>query len=59
MPQLKAIPSDVLLTPERVADFLSVSKETLAQWRSKRRGPRYIKLENRLVRYCALSLKTI
>jgi len=46
-----AVASDVLLTPEKAADFLGVSKETLAQWRSERRGPRYIKLEKRLVRY--------
>ena len=40
-----------LLTPDRAAEFLSVSPETLAQWRSQQRGPAYIKLEARLVRY--------
>jgi predicted DNA-binding transcriptional regulator AlpA len=40
-----------LLTPEETATFLSVSPETLAQWRSQQRGPHFIKLEGRLVRY--------
>lgn len=40
-----------VLKPEQAAAFLGVSIETLAQWRSQQRGPRYIKLENRLVRY--------
>ncbi len=31
--------------------MLAVSVETLAQWRSQRRGPKYIKMENRLIRY--------
>lgn len=49
---------DALLTPVQAAEFLglldrrgNVSSETLAQWRSQGRGPRYIKLEKRLVRY--------
>ncbi len=49
---------EVLLTPFQAAEFLglldrrgNVSTETLAQWRSQGRGPRYIKLEKRLVRY--------
>lgn len=45
-----------LLTPEEAADFLSISAETLAQWRSQRRGPPYIKLEGRLVRYSQSAL---
>jgi excisionase family DNA binding protein len=40
-----------LLTPHEAAEFLTISSETLAQWRSQRRGPQYIKLEGRLVRY--------
>ena len=40
-----------LLTNEEGAGFLGVSPDTLAQWRSQRRGPRYIKLEGRIVRY--------
>jgi excisionase family DNA binding protein len=40
-----------LLTPRQAADFLGVPEGTLAQWRSQRRGPSFIKLEGRLVRY--------
>jgi len=40
-----------LLSPLDTAKFLGVSVETLAQWRSQRRGPPYVKVENRLVRY--------
>ncbi len=43
----------VLLTPRQAAEFLSVRESTLAQWRSQQRGPLYIKLEGRLVRYRA------
>jgi predicted DNA-binding transcriptional regulator AlpA len=46
-----------LLTPDEAAEFLSLSIETLAQWRSQRRGPPYIKLESRLVRYRASELE--
>jgi excisionase family DNA binding protein len=46
-----------LLTPDEAADFLSLSTETLAQWRSQRRGPNYIKLEGRLVRYRTAELE--
>jgi len=41
----------LLLTPKQAAEFLGVPSGTLAQWRSERRGPPYIKLEDRLVRY--------
>lgn len=41
----------LLLTPKEAAEFLEIPSGTLAQWRSERRGPRYIKLEDRLVRY--------
>lgn len=40
-----------LLTCPEAAEFLGVPVGTLAQWRSQRRGPQYVKLENRLVRY--------
>ncbi len=40
-----------LLTCREAAEFLGVPIGTLAQWRSQRRGPPYIKLEGRLVRY--------
>lgn len=47
-----------LLTPRQAAEFLGVPEGTLAQWRSQRRGPPYIKLEARLVRYRAADLET-
>jgi excisionase family DNA binding protein len=40
-----------LFTPKQAAEFLGVPEGTLAQWRSQRRGPAFIKLEGRLVRY--------
>jgi hypothetical protein len=40
-----------LLTPAKAAEFLGIPEGTLAQWRSQRRGPPFIKLESRLVRY--------
>jgi excisionase family DNA binding protein len=46
-----------LLTPKEAADLLGVPEGTLAQWRSQRRGPSYIKLEGRLVRYRASDLE--
>jgi excisionase family DNA binding protein len=39
-----------LLTPEQVAAMTGVSKETLAQWRSQKRGIPYLKV-GRVVRY--------
>ena len=39
-----------LLKPEEVARITGLSKETLAQWRSQKRGIPYLKLE-RGVRY--------
>jgi len=50
-------PEDRLLTPDEAADFLRSSPQTLAQWRSQRRGPRYIKLENRSIRYRSSDLE--
>jgi len=43
--------NDSLLTPKQAAGYLGLPEATLAQWRSQRRGPPYIKLELRLVRY--------
>ena len=39
-----------LLTPEQVAALTGVCKETLAQWRSQKRGIPYLKV-GRVVRY--------
>ena len=52
MPRARAITGDALFTPVEAADFFGqVSAETLVQWRSQGRGPRYVKVERRLVRY--------
>jgi excisionase family DNA binding protein len=47
-----------LLTPAQAAEVLGVPEGTLAQWRSQHRGPAFIKLEGRLVRYHARDLET-
>jgi excisionase family DNA binding protein len=39
-----------LLTPEEVAVVTGLSRETLAQWRSQKRGLPYLKI-GRVVRY--------
>ena len=39
-----------LLSPEQVAELTGLSPETLAQWRSQRRGIPYLKI-GRKVRY--------
>jgi predicted DNA-binding transcriptional regulator AlpA len=55
--QHEARPTPRLLTPKQAAEFLSVPEGTLAQWRSQSRGPVFIKLEGRLVRYRARDLE--
>jgi predicted DNA-binding transcriptional regulator AlpA len=40
-----------LLTPEDVAVLTGLSVETLAQWRSQKRGPPYVKISRNCVRY--------
>ena len=40
--------SDPLLSPVEVAEYLGLSVETLAQWRSKKRGLPYLKLGSRV-----------
>lgn len=40
-----------LLTPEEVAEVTSLSLETLAQWRSQKRGPKFVKISRNCVRY--------
>jgi excisionase family DNA binding protein len=51
--KLSAVPavSARLLTPKEASEFLGVPESTLAHWRSERRGPVYVKLEGRLIRY--------
>ena len=40
-----------LLTAEQVAEITGLSVETLAQWRSQRRGIAFIKISRNCVRY--------
>lgn len=40
-----------LLTAEQVAEYTGLSVETLAQWRSQRRGIPFLKLSRNVVRY--------
>jgi predicted site-specific integrase-resolvase len=42
--------NDELWTPGRLAEYLEVSEQTLANWRSAGKGPSYIKAEG-AVRY--------
>ena len=53
---LSEFPEHDLLTPEEVAKILSVSVHTLRRWRYERKGPPFIKIENRLVRYSSEEL---
>lgn len=43
--------ADRLLTPEEASSFLGLSIETLAQWRSQRRGIPFVKVSRNCVRY--------
>ena len=40
-----------LLTPVEVAEITGLSTETLAQWRSQRRGIPFVKISRNCVRY--------
>ena len=46
-----------LMTPREVAEFAGLSVHTLAVWRTKNEGPRYIKA-GRFVRYKSEDLDT-
>ena len=45
-----------LLTPVEVAEITGLSIETLAQWRSQRRGIPYVKISRNCVRYRQIDL---
>jgi len=47
---MTAMSTHALLTPEEVANLTGLSRETLAQWRSQKRGIPYLKV-GRAVRY--------
>lgn len=40
-----------LLTPQEVSEITGLSVETLAQWRSQKKGPPYVKISRNCVRY--------
>jgi predicted DNA-binding transcriptional regulator AlpA len=40
-----------------VAEYLGVSEERLAKWRSESRGPSFVKLEGKIVRYRAADVE--
>ena len=44
-------PSSQLLTVKEVAELTGLSVETLAQWRSQRKGIPYVKISRNCVRY--------
>ena len=50
------MPTNTLLTTKEVADMTGLSGETLAQWRSQRRGIPYLKMV-RAVRYDAADVQ--
>jgi excisionase family DNA binding protein len=45
-----------MLTPEQVSEVTSLSLDTLAQWRSQKRGIPYLKM-GRAVRYDPVDIK--
>lgn len=45
-----------LLTPAEVAEITGLSVETLAQWRSQKRGIPYVKISRNCVRYRQVDL---
>jgi hypothetical protein len=47
----RAVATSPLLTAEAVAAITGLSIETLAQWRSQRKGIPFIKLSRNVVRY--------
>ncbi len=47
---------EVLLTPEEVSALLEVDVRTLANWRYKGKGPKYMKIGS-LIRYPASSVR--
>lgn len=42
---------ETLLTEKQVSDLLGLKQRTLQQWRLFDRGPKYIKLSVRVIRY--------
>jgi len=49
----KASPPDRLYSPSETAELLGVAPQTLAHWRVRGVGPKYVHLSKRCVRYSA------
>jgi excisionase family DNA binding protein len=47
----RSVASSRLLTAEEVAEQTGLSRETLAQWRSQKKGIPYVKISRNCVRY--------
>ena len=47
----RSVSSSKLLTAAEVAELTGLSVETLAQWRSQKRGPVFVKISRNFVRY--------
>jgi excisionase family DNA binding protein len=45
------------MTPNEAADYLGLPQNTLAQYRSQKKGPPYFKIEGHLVRYSVEDLE--
>jgi predicted DNA-binding transcriptional regulator AlpA len=48
---IRSTSSSKLLTAKEVAEITGLSVETLAQWRSQKRGPLFVKISRNCVRY--------
>lgn len=46
-----------LYSPEEAAQYLGVAEQTLAHWRVRGSGPKFIHLSKRCVRYSELALR--
>ena len=45
------LPRKRLLTTEEAGEYLSIAPATLTNWRSERRGPAFVTLAPRVIRY--------
>ena len=46
-----------LYSPDEAADYLNVAPQTLAHWRVRGAGPKFVHLSKRCVRYSELALR--
>jgi phage terminase Nu1 subunit (DNA packaging protein) len=53
----ESVSADRLLTPADVAELTGLSVETLAQWRSQKKGIPYVKISRNCVRYRLMHLQ--